>query len=158
MVKGHSMIITDADMHRLRRLILDLKHGCSTNRQQLDALEQALQSADAQPLGGTPRSFIRMNSCVRVRDASTHKEESYTLVVPEEADMSRGCISVLAPVGMALLGHRKGEIVEAKVPGGIRKLKITEVQQQRLAAASRQSPRCLAIRGAALGLATGIGT
>jgi hypothetical protein len=58
---------------------------------------------------------------------------------------------------MALLGHRKGELIEAKVPGGIRRLKITEVQQQKLPAASRQSSKVRTIRGTALGLAIGIG-
>jgi regulator of nucleoside diphosphate kinase len=156
-VKSCSMIVSDADMDRLSRLIGDLKRRCFRDEQQVQALEQVLQSADVRSLVGTPMNIIRMNSRVRVRDAGTQKEEFYTLVVPEEADTSRGCISVLAPVGMALLGHRKGELIEAKVPGGIRRLKITEVQQQKLPAASRQSSKVRTIRGTALGLAIGIG-
>jgi regulator of nucleoside diphosphate kinase len=69
-----------------------------------------------------------MNSTIRVRNSESREEEFYTLVFPEEADISRGLISVLAPVGIALLGHRKGELIEAKVPGGTRRLKIVEVK------------------------------
>jgi regulator of nucleoside diphosphate kinase len=157
MVKKRSIIVTYVDMDRLSRLIRDLKHCGFRDQQQLEALDQALQSADVRPLNATPRGIIGMNSRVRVRDTDTQKEEFYTLVVPEEADMSRRFISVLAPLGIALLGHRKGAFIEAKVPGGIRRLKIKEVQRQRPAVASRESTGDRTIGGAALGLATGIG-
>jgi regulator of nucleoside diphosphate kinase len=70
-----------------------------------------------------------MNSSVRVSESETGKKELYTLVFPEEANISRGLLSVLAPVGIALLGHRKGDLIEARVPGGIRRLRIERVTQ-----------------------------
>lgn len=51
------------------------------------------------------------------------------LVFPDEADISKGMISVLAPLGIALLGRGKGDVVEAQVPGGVRKLRIQGVRQ-----------------------------
>ncbi len=68
-----------------------------------------------------------MNSRVRVLDCDTRKKGMYTLVLPEEANISRGLISVLAPLGIALLGRRRGDTIEAKVPGGIRKLRVEQV-------------------------------
>jgi regulator of nucleoside diphosphate kinase len=54
----------------------------------------------------------------------------FTLVFPAEADYERGRLSVLAPIGMALLGYRAGETVEWKVPSGVRRLKIEQVLYQ----------------------------
>ena len=55
----------------------------------------------------------------------------YTLVVPSEADVMRDRISVLAPIGTALLGYRLGDIVEWRVPSGKRRLEIVKVHQRR---------------------------
>ncbi len=128
-MKSHSIIVADTDMNRLSRLIRALQHSLFRDQQQLDLLDQVLQSAEVRPPGRIPKSVVRMNSSVYVRNFETRKEEAYTLVFPEEADISRGFISVLAPVGIALLGHRKGDVIEAKVPGRIRRLRIEQVQQ-----------------------------
>lgn len=127
-MKNHSIVVTDADMDRLSRLIRSLQHSLFRDQQQLDLLDQALQSADVRPPNRTPRSVIRMNSSIRVRDCETGTQELYTLVFPEAADISKGFISVLAPVGIALLGRRKGEVIEARVPGGTRRLSVEQVR------------------------------
>jgi regulator of nucleoside diphosphate kinase len=71
-----------------------------------------------------------MNSQVRVKDMDSKTEMVFTLVFPAEADYEQGRLSVLAPVGTALLGYRAGEIVEWKVPGGVRKLRIEQILYQ----------------------------
>lgn len=129
-MKSREIIITDADMEKLSRLIRALRHSLFRDQRQLDALDQALQSAEVRPPRQIPKSVVRMNSSIRVRDCHTGKEELYTLVLPEAADISRGLISVLAPVGIALLGHKKGEVIEARVPGGTRRLKVEQVRFQ----------------------------
>jgi regulator of nucleoside diphosphate kinase len=48
----------------------------------------------------------------------------YSLVFPAEANSNEGHISVLAPIGTALLGNRSGNVVESKVPSGLRRLKV----------------------------------
>ena len=72
-----------------------------------------------------------MSSRVQVRDTRTWKEDVYTVVFPEEANASLGLISVLAPIGIALLGRRNGAVVDVAVPGGIRRLRIVQVMQSR---------------------------
>src|SRR5579864_2024209 len=128
-VKSHSIVVTDVDMERLSGLVRGLQHSLFRDQQQLDALNLVLQTADVRPPSRTAKSIVRMNSSIRVRDFEMHKEQQYTLVFPDEADISSGQITVLAPVGIALLGHRKGEVIEAKVPGGTRRLKIEQVRQ-----------------------------
>ena len=126
-MKGHSIIVTDADMDRLSRLARALKLSLFRDQLQLERLEQTLESAEVMSLERIPRDVIRMNSRIRVLDFDTRKIELYTLVFPENANISTGWMSVLAPVGIALLGHRQGDVIETKVPGGTRKLRVEQV-------------------------------
>ena len=125
-----SVIVTDADMDRLTRLVQACKLSLFRDRQQLELLDQKLAGAEVRAPRRVPKDVIRMNSCVRVFDFDTQRRGLYTLTFPENADISKGKISVLAPLGIALLGRRKGDVVEAQVPGGVRKLRVDSVRQQ----------------------------
>lgn len=126
-MKSYSIIVSDSDMDRLSRLARALKHSLFRDQLQLELLEQTLESAEVRPSERIPRNVIRMNSRIRILDFDAQKKHLYTLVFPENADISRDLISVLAPVGLALLGRRQGGVVEAKVPGGARRLRIDHV-------------------------------
>jgi regulator of nucleoside diphosphate kinase len=78
-----------------------------------------------------------MQSTMRVRDLDTGARAVYTLVFPSEADIEKGCISVLAPIGTALIGYRAGDRVEWPTPGGEKRFQIEEVLFQPEAAADR---------------------
>jgi len=71
-----------------------------------------------------------MNSQVRIRDLEAGRVMVYTLVFPQDADASQGKISVLAPIGTALLGYRVGDMIECKVPAGVKRLRVEEVLYQ----------------------------
>ena len=75
-----------------------------------------------------------MHSRVRVRDladeAAPAAAETYTLVYPDEANIPERKLSVLAPMGAALLGAREGQVVEFQTPGGARRLKVVKVVYQ----------------------------
>ena len=71
-----------------------------------------------------------MHSTVWFRDLDTDEIEKYTLVFPGEADVTCDRISVLAPIGTALLGFRVGDIVKWRVPLGKRRMAITKVAQR----------------------------
>ena len=73
---------------------------------------------------------ITMRSKVRLKDLESRKEMIYSLVFPNEADIDEGRISVLAPVGTAMIGYRVGDIIEWEVPSGLRRLKVEEVLYQ----------------------------
>jgi regulator of nucleoside diphosphate kinase len=66
---------------------------------------------------------------VTVTDLDSGREHEYTIVFPRDADLSAGRISVLAPIGTALLGYAEGDEIEWNVPGGVRRLRIDSVQQ-----------------------------
>ncbi|MCA9421474.1 MAG: GreA/GreB family elongation factor, partial [Nitrospira sp.] len=74
-----------------------------------------------------PPDVVTMNSRVRLSDMNKGDDLVYTLVFPRDANAAEGKISILAPVGTAILGFRVGDIIEWQVPAGIRKLKIEEI-------------------------------
>ena len=130
-MKRQSIVITDSDMERLGRFVRGASHSLYRDEQQVNLLDNVLQKAEVRPPHSMPKSIVRMRSRVQVRDIRTRKEDVYTVVFPDEANASLGLISVLAPIGIALLGRRKGAVVEASVPGGIRRLRIVQVIESR---------------------------
>lgn len=74
-----------------------------------------------------PPDVITMNSKVCLEDTESKEEETYTLVFPEDADVQQGKISVLAPIGTAMLGYQVGDIFEWEVPAGMRKLRVKSI-------------------------------
>ena len=70
---------------------------------------------------------MTMNSTVTLRDLETNERETYTLVYPEQADIANDRLSVLAPVGTAILGQRVGDELKWRVPGGWRRFKVQRV-------------------------------
>jgi regulator of nucleoside diphosphate kinase len=71
-----------------------------------------------------------MRSTVRLKDLVSGDENTYSLVFPTEADFTQGKISVLAPIGMAILGYKLGDTIEWRVPSGMRKLKVEAILYQ----------------------------
>ena len=71
-----------------------------------------------------------MNSRVRVRDLGSEKETPYSLVFPSDADSNQNKISILAPLGSALFGYRIGDVIEWKVPAGLRRIRVDEILYQ----------------------------
>lgn len=63
-------------------------------------------------------------------DIDSRRELTYMLVYPYEANINRGRLSVLAPIGTALLGYRVGDIIEWPTPGGDRRLRVEAISFQ----------------------------
>ncbi len=121
-----TIYITEADEKRLRPLIGSMKNS----REDLRALEAELKQARVVPPGEIPPDVITMNSKARLRDLETGEEMIYTLVFPDRASVEEGRISVIAPIGTAMLGQRVGDEVEWQVPAGPVRLKVEEVLYQ----------------------------
>ena len=79
-----------------------------------------------------PNHTIRLGSKVTLFVTGTKTKSRFTIVLPEEADLSERKISVLSPIGAALIGFRETEDLEMKVPAGIKKFKIMEVKNGEL--------------------------
>ena len=124
--------ITEFDLNRLSELLevgLTFR-GSKSESGHLDGLKEELDRAHIVLPKDIPSDTVTMNSRVRLSDVSKAGELVYTLVFPRDADAATGRISVLAPVGTAILGCRVGDIIEWQVPAGKRKLKIEEILYQ----------------------------
>ncbi len=70
---------------------------------------------------------VGMMNRVKVLNVSMNREMEFTIVGESEADFSKGKLAATTPIGRALMGHSKGETVDAKVPSGIMKFKILDI-------------------------------
>ncbi len=122
--------VTDHDMQRLRKLLEGTQHWNLKDREYLSHLEEELDRAVMVPAKRVPPNIVTMNSQMRVKDLDSEKEMSIQLVFPSEADYEHGKISILAPIGTALIGYREGDTVEWKVPAGVRRLHIEKITYQ----------------------------
>ena len=83
-----------------------------------DELRDELARAEVREPRDMPADAITMNSTARFRDEASGEEREMTLVYPRDADGSHDKVSILAPVGSALLGLRAGQSIEWPMPGG----------------------------------------
>lgn len=74
-----------------------------------------------------PAHAVRLNSQVSIQNLETNTLKVFTIVMPEKADIRESKISILSPMGTALIGFRKGEEVVWQMPGGIKRIRIMEV-------------------------------
>jgi regulator of nucleoside diphosphate kinase len=129
------IVVTRPDLERLRILIEAARARRKWEEMHLLALADELESADVVEPDSVPPDVVTMRSRVRVRDMVSGEAATYTLSYPVEANLEAGRLSVLAPIGTALLGYREGDVIEWPVPGGVRVLKIERLEHQPEAAA-----------------------
>ncbi|HET8667230.1 MAG TPA: nucleoside diphosphate kinase regulator [Terriglobales bacterium] len=124
-----NLVVTSEDMEHLRRL-LGATRNFHRDREYLASLEEELDRAATVSASSAPADVVMMNSTVRVKDVENGREMTYTLVFPRDADFKRNRISVLAPIGTALLGYGEGDVVDANLPSGLRKFRIEAVMHK----------------------------
>ena len=130
MIECKNIIITHTDRQRLGTLIEKAEISGIADRKLLDDLQLELERAHAVESQDVPPDVVTMNSKVRLRDLETNELVDYTLVYPRDADPAEDRVSVLAPIGTAIMGCRKGDVIEWPVPAGIVRLAIEEVLHQ----------------------------
>lgn len=113
--------VTTADFDRLRVLSQASSHAGEFLAREVDRARVIEPEAAASDL-------VTMNASVRYRDDVTGQERSVTLVYPADADIAAGRLSVLTPVGAALIGLSRGQSIEWESPtGGLRSLTVLQV-------------------------------
>lgn len=121
------IILTSRDYERLEALLESLPAGGLANKA---ALEAELERAEIVPPEQVPGNVVTMNSTVRFTIAQSGEEFTLTLVYPKDAT-EPGRISVLAPVGSALLGLTVGDELDWPRPGGgVSTVRVTDILYQ----------------------------
>ena len=128
MTTSPSIILTRLDVQRLEKLIETLDDslpGVIALQEELDRADKIVSHTDV------PAGVVTMNSRVHCREQSSGKDYHLTLVYPKDANADEGKISILAPVGSALLGLQVGQHINWPAPGGkTLKLELLEVEYQ----------------------------
>jgi regulator of nucleoside diphosphate kinase len=123
--------ITEFDLKRLRGLIKYAEESWDKRVvRYLEELDQELDRAEVVKPEEVPRDVITMNSTFRLRDLDHGEDVVYTLVFPARADSANGKISILAPVGTAVLGYRLGDVVKWHVPAGVKRFRVEQILYQ----------------------------
>ena len=125
-----NIIITDSDRRRLEHLLASEFAAAINPKTYLADLQAELQRAKIVDSAEVPGDVITMESTVRLIDVDTGEEETYTLVYPSQANIAASKLSILAPIGTAILGYRVGDVVHWRVPSGKRHLRVEEVLYQ----------------------------
>lgn len=129
-MEERKIYVTEFDRTRLVNLLNVAGSWNDKDIDDLTRLENELEQVHVVSSQAIPSDVVTMNSRARVRDLDSSEEMVFTLVFPAEADYIRGRLSVLAPIGTALLGYRAGDTVELQVPSGVRRLKIEQILYQ----------------------------
>jgi regulator of nucleoside diphosphate kinase len=122
----HTPLYITRDDHAVLRLLLNASLRSGTTPA-LEKLRAELDRATLLDPAAMPPDVVTMGARVQFEDLYSGEIEEYTLTFPDQADIGAGRLSILAPVGIALLGYREGNIVEWPTPGGIRRLQIHRV-------------------------------
>jgi len=129
-VQQQTIRVTDFDSRRLQSLIEGSKLVDRRDAGSVDWLERHLDEAEVTPASHIEPDVVTMSSQVLVTDLDSGETFDFQVVLPRAADSASGKISVLAPLGMAVLGRSVGQQVTWPVPAGLRRLRVDSVLYQ----------------------------
>lgn len=120
------IILSSRDVPRLEQLLDSVvRDGVA------QALEAELLRGDVREADTLPADVVTMNSQVRCVEEHSHHEYVLRLVFPRDAGRAEGNVSVLAPVGAALLGLSAGQSIDWALPDGrVSRIRVAEVMYQ----------------------------
>ena len=127
-MRNQPIVIGEDQMSRLQAVLGPRDHG-GRDRHHMQELREELERAVVLSSEDLPADVVTVGTRVRVRDVKSGERREMTLVYPEHADVDARRISVLAPLGTALLGYREGDEVEWVMPGGLTRLDIERVDR-----------------------------
>ncbi len=126
-----TIVLTEADRARLSQ-VLDVNHsfGDENAGQCVRELNADLENAKIVDADAIPKDVITMNSKVVLRDLGSNEDEEWVLCFPQQADIYENRLSVLAPMGVAMLGMRTGDVIEWTTPRGSARAEIRSISYQ----------------------------
>jgi regulator of nucleoside diphosphate kinase len=137
------------DYAKLRLLLTTALH--SHNSPALQKLRAELDRAAVIDPAAIPADVVTLDATVQYEDLGTGELEEYTITFPDRANIEQKRLSILAPVGTALIGCRVGDLVRWSTPGGVRQLKVRRVTprplEPELVTGVPASPGALPARG-----------
>lgn len=126
-----TIVLTEVDRARLSQ-VLDVNHssGDDNMSQCIRRLNGDLENAKIVDADKVPENVITMNTKVVLRDLASGEDEEWMLCFPNQADIFENRLSVLAPMGVAMLGTSTGDVIEWATPSGTAKAEIKNISYQ----------------------------
>ena len=125
-----AIFVAEDDARRLTFLLSGGRDAGTHDLAHLRELRAELERAVIVAPRDIPAGVITMYSVATVFDLTGGSRRQITLVYPHEAKIADGKLSILAPIGTAILGYRVGDVVTWRVPSGQRRLQVDEVLYQ----------------------------
>ena len=126
----HTIQITQSDYNKLRDLLQHTAALGSAEKSYREALSHELLRACIMPSSAISADVITLHSRARLIDLDSGETLEFTIVLPEEVDIDSGHISILAPLGTAMLGYSQGDTFEWTVPAGTSRFRVDEILYQ----------------------------
>ncbi len=126
-MQAHSIHISESDRNLIERLLAALSHD-PRGLKITERLRGELARATVHAM--RPANVVGLNCTAEVLDLDTREVDRFTLTLPERSDLSLGRLSILTPMGTAILGFAVGDAFEWEMPGGARRLQITKVSPE----------------------------
>jgi len=124
------LVLTKDDYSLLISYLNSVRGKTALDRRNAQDLHAELKRAKLVNIDDFPLDVVRLNSTVRIKAEDKDEIMELKLVTPDKADIKRKRISVMAPIGTALIGFRKGQKVKWLVPAGKRTFTILEVMNE----------------------------
>jgi regulator of nucleoside diphosphate kinase len=116
-----------------------LLRGLSARIDTVFRLRAELARAIVLDVDEVPQEAIGLNSRVELEDLDTGEIENYVLTLPGHSDFDQGRLSVLTPIGAGLLGYAEGDEIEWPTPGGLRRIRVLQVQRNASSSSGSES-------------------
>lgn len=130
-MKYEKLIIEENEYLVLEKLLnLNNKEQSTTVKSHIYKLQEELREAIILPKKEMPVDVVRLNSLVTISTKDTLWEKTFRLVLPSDSNIQNNKISLLLPMGTAVLGYAKGDAILWDFPGGLKELKVVDVIQE----------------------------
>jgi transcription elongation GreA/GreB family factor len=123
-------VITAEDRDRLNEFFSTYRPFLHTEVEQMRLLKKKLSDAVIVPESKLSRTVVSMHTTATVVNLDQREAQRYTLTYPQQASVSYGLLSILSPLGAALLGCAEGDVFECMIPTGPVKFAIKEILYQ----------------------------
>jgi regulator of nucleoside diphosphate kinase len=128
------LIVTHMDYHNIMSLLENPGYMTTDEmRENAKRLKTDLMAAEKVNDDEIPYEYVKMHTVFELKSDGEPNGRTITLVYPEEADIEKNMVSILSPVGSAVIGYRLGDTVKWKVPAGESFLKISKILLQKIA-------------------------
>jgi regulator of nucleoside diphosphate kinase len=123
----NKLVLTREDYKIILSYLRGGMHKHSFDRKNAEQLELELKKARLVSSENISPDTVRLNSKVKVKEDEDQKTMEFTLVTPDKANIRERMISIMAPIGVALIGFRQGQRIQWQVPSGRKTFTILEV-------------------------------